>query len=57
MGKKLNTSFKNRVKKSTNLLIDIYGLIALISLVSYFIFSGIFKSFAMLLLAGTLLAC
>lgn len=57
IGKKLNTSIKTGYKNSINFIVDIYGAISLISLVSYFAFSGIFKSFAMLLLTGTLLSC
>jgi preprotein translocase subunit SecD len=57
IGKKLSVSMKTGYKRSINLIADISGGIALISLVIYLISAGTIKSFAIGLLVGSLVAC
>lgn len=57
IGKKLNVSVKSGYKKSVNLIADISGILVIISLISFFICTGMLKSFMLTLLTGTLVAC
>lgn len=56
VGKKLKTAVKTGYKKSVSVISEICGAIAIISTVAYFILTGAVKSFAMIMIAGSLLA-
>lgn len=57
IGKKLNISVKTGYSKAVNLIVDLCGVLALISLISYFIASGVMKGFMMILLSSSIMAC
>lgn len=57
IGKKLNIAIKTGYKKSINIIADLSGAITLISLISFFICTGIIQSFMMILLVGAVIAC
>lgn len=56
VGKKLKTAVKTGYKKSISVISEICGALAIISTVAYFILTGAVKSFAMIMIAGSLLA-
>ena len=56
-GKKLNIAVKTGYKKSINVIADISGALTLFSLIGFLISTGILKSFMLILLAGSLVAC
>lgn len=57
IGKKLSIAIKTGYKKSINLIIDISAGLTVVSLISYFICTGILQSFMMILLTVSLIAC
>ncbi len=55
-GKKLKIAVKTGYKKSISVISEICAIIAVVSTVSYFVLSGVAKSFAMIMIVGSLLA-
>lgn len=54
-GKKLKIAVKSGYKKSLSLVSEICAIIAVVATVSYFVLTGIAKSFAMILIVGSVL--
>lgn len=56
MGKKFKIAVKSGYKKSLSLVSEICAITAIIATVSYFILTGIAKSFAMIMIVGSVLS-
>lgn len=57
IGKKLNIAIKTGYKRSVNLIADVCAILALTSLIAFFISTDLVKSFAIMMLVGSIIAC